>query len=97
MKYEECKVGQKVWIRSVKDLRNEFDDGRFLDDDDFMCAMFKYNGTMFTRYAKGFWGEIVQVRSLNITDFPIKVKTEYDGYGDTWSYKPEGLYLKEDV
>lgn len=96
MKYEECKVGQKVWIRSVKDLRNEFDDGHIFDDE-FMYAVFYYSETMFTRYAKGFLGEIVEVKSLDRTNIPIMVKTEYRGCDDIRGYKPEGLYLKEDI
>lgn len=96
MKYEECKVGQKVWIRSVKDLRNEFD-SEYLFDYEFLCMMFFYNETMFDRYAEGFLGEIVEVKSLDRTNVPIMVKTEYCGCDDIWGYKPEGLYLKEDV
>ena len=95
MEYSECKVGQKVWIRSVKDLRNEFDN-RHIFDDDFMYAMFDYSGTMLRKYGKGILGEIVDVLPHDINT-PIKVKTEYDGSDDIWAYKPEGLYLKEDV
>lgn len=96
MKYEECKVGQKVWIRSAKDLHNEFDNG-CLFNCDFMCTMFNYNDIMFDRYANGFLGEIIEIRSLDRTSCPIRVKTKYHGFDDIWNYKPEGLYLKEDV
>lgn len=95
MNLEECKIGQQVYIRSIRDLQNEFSGNRFdilgeFDYNDYMEMALEYGAIgVITAISKN--GKI-RVRSDKYKDI------DWTGFNNGWWHKPSALYSisKED-
>ena len=94
MNLEECKIGQQVYIRSIRDIQNEFGGNRY-----DVLDKFDYNDYMEMAIEDGAIGVITAISNRKIRVRSDKYKgIDWDGLNNGWWHHPETLYeIKEDT